>query len=315
MTSLLDRSYYTCHTKDTSQSNSTSSNGILTHKRENRSNFSLRPGFGHKFREMVWLCVVRGENSICSDLFDAAGKNHVSCLEHALLRSLDHPSSDWSWGPPLSANQNPFAINMRNFNGPSQSLGSPSLCEIAARYGHIDFLRCARENGCPWDVATAFMASRNGHLECLKYATENNCPGGEILHFAAASGDHVECMTYAHETGSPLHPSIPGLAALFGSLSCLRYALEHGCPRCDGVLITAAQRGHLECVNYLLKKGFVPNDDIAGLPIIKNTLVQIASEREAAAVVIQSNWLRFLYRPGSQWKELLKRKRRFTDMQ
>ena len=32
------------------------------------------------------------------------------------------------------------------------------------------------KNGCPWSEETCFEAALNGHLECLKYAHENGCP-------------------------------------------------------------------------------------------------------------------------------------------
>ena len=49
---------------------------------------------------------------------------------------------------------------------------------IAARNGHLECLKYAHENGCPWDKFTCADAARNGHLECLKYAHENDCPMG-----------------------------------------------------------------------------------------------------------------------------------------
>ena len=43
--------------------------------------------------------------------------------------------------------------------------------------GHLECLKYAHENGCPWDWIDLFYAAQSGHLECLKYAHENGCPG------------------------------------------------------------------------------------------------------------------------------------------
>jgi hypothetical protein len=48
------------------------------------------------------------------------------------------------------------------------------ICEIAALEGHLDCLRYAHENGCPWG-ATCRAAVMSGSLCCLKYAIEKGC--------------------------------------------------------------------------------------------------------------------------------------------
>ena len=55
-------------------------------------------------------------------------------------------------------------------------LGINILGANAAEGGHLECLKYAHENGCPWDEWTCSMAAFNGHLECLKYAHENGCP-------------------------------------------------------------------------------------------------------------------------------------------
>ena len=48
-------------------------------------------------------------------------------------------------------------------------------CKNAAKNGHLEVLKWARENGCPWDWRTCTYAALNGHLEVLKWARENGC--------------------------------------------------------------------------------------------------------------------------------------------
>jgi hypothetical protein len=46
----------------------------------------------------------------------------------------------------------------------------------AAWKGHLEVLKWARANGCPWDAKTCETAAFNGRLETLKWAHANGCP-------------------------------------------------------------------------------------------------------------------------------------------
>jgi hypothetical protein len=46
----------------------------------------------------------------------------------------------------------------------------------AALGGHLEVLKWARENGCPWDELTCAWAAKSGHIEVLKWARANGCP-------------------------------------------------------------------------------------------------------------------------------------------
>lgn len=43
---------------------------------------------------------------------------------------------------------------------------------------HLEVLKWAHENGCPWDCACVYAAG-GGHLLLLKWARENGCPWNE----------------------------------------------------------------------------------------------------------------------------------------
>jgi hypothetical protein len=36
---------------------------------------------------------------------------------------------------------------------------------VLLKNGHLEVLRCAHENGCPWDEDSGMVAAENGHLE------------------------------------------------------------------------------------------------------------------------------------------------------
>lgn len=74
------------------------------------------------------------------------------------------------------------------------------------------------------------MAANGGHLECLKYAHENGCPWDIFTCADAAHGGHMQCLKYAHEQGCPWDADTCSMATLGGHLECLKYAQENGCP-------------------------------------------------------------------------------------
>ena len=52
-------------------------------------------------------------------------------------------------------------------------------CADAAWSGHLELLKWARLNGCPWNEFTCSRAAFNGHLGLLKWARLNGCPWNE----------------------------------------------------------------------------------------------------------------------------------------
>jgi len=64
----------------------------------------------------------------------------------------------------------------RRHGAMSQLCCSNVVTLSAAMHGHLERLKFAHENGCPWDEDTCEIAAENGHIECLKYAHENGCP-------------------------------------------------------------------------------------------------------------------------------------------
>jgi hypothetical protein len=74
-------------------------------------------------------------------------------------------------------------------------------CAYAAREGHLELLKWARENGCDWDSRTCANAAEGGHLELLKWARENGCPWDWRTCADAAREGHLELLKWAHENG------------------------------------------------------------------------------------------------------------------
>ena len=137
-------------------------------------------------------------------------------------------------------------------------------CTLAAWHGHLNCLEYAHKNGCEWDVDTCRAAADGGHLECLIYAHENGCPWDELTTTAAVTKGHFECLKYAHEKQCKWMQFVCKIAAENGHLDCLIYAHEEGCPWSYGTAACAAKGGHLKCLRYVFQNGCGWSDDAAG---------------------------------------------------
>ena len=51
-------------------------------------------------------------------------------------------------------------------------------------------------NGCHWDELTCATAAQYGHLEILKWARENGCPWHELLDLCNSDGN-LEVLKWA----------------------------------------------------------------------------------------------------------------------
>ena len=61
-----------------------------------------------------------------------------------------------------------------------------------------------RANGCPWHAVTTFAAAKAGHFEMLKCAREHGCPWHEPAVSAAARSGNLQLLQWAVEQGCPL---------------------------------------------------------------------------------------------------------------
>ena len=120
------------------------------------------------------------------------------------------------------------------------------------------------------------VCRQNGHLECLKYARENGCPWDKETCECAAEWTFGVFEVRARDTGvlgtrgrarmppewtfgvfevrARARVSLEQVdvqeAAWNGHLECLRYAREHGCPWDGWTCAEAAKYGQLECLKY-----------------------------------------------------------------
>ena len=120
------------------------------------------------------------------------------------------------------------------------------LCEDAARGGHLEVLKWARANDCPWDEWTCAEAAENGHLEVLQWARENGCPWDDETCSHAAERGHLEILKWARESGCPWDWRTCAGLAVAGHLDMLKWARENGCPWDEHTRELAASKGYVE---------------------------------------------------------------------
>ena len=67
------------------------------------------------------------------------------------------------------------------------------VCYSAASEGHLEVLRWARSQGCPWDNDLTCAAACNGHLKLLNWLIKEGCPydKGECRGAAVRGGERA----------------------------------------------------------------------------------------------------------------------------
>lgn len=132
---------------------------------------------------------------------------------------------------------------------------------MAAQGGHLECLKYAHENGCPWNVNTLTAAIRSDQANCMKYALQNNCPRPVGMGVTAAKHGHLPCLRVALEFGAR-DGEVCAAAAEHGHLDCLEFAFSEGCPIDDSkITLSAAKNGHLDCLDFALAIGCPLHDD------------------------------------------------------
>ena len=132
------------------------------------------------------------------------------------------------------------------------------ICSVAAGYGHLELLKWARQNGCPWNGGPCTTAAFGGHLEVLKWARENGCPWGELTCAQAAKGGHLEVLKWARQNGCPWDRMTCAYAAWGGHLEVLKWARQNGCPwdeRTREWAERSCAKGRQEVLNWANENG------------------------------------------------------------
>ena len=83
-------------------------------------------------------------------------------------------------GPDAAASVARAEMALGALEGPARERFKSRLCAYCAKGGHLEVLKWARANGCPWNEATCTLAASNGHLEVLQWARAHGCPWDKL---------------------------------------------------------------------------------------------------------------------------------------
>ena len=133
--------------------------------------------------------------------------------------------------------------------------GQNKVCSIAAYHRHLEALRFARNNGCPWDKITCVKAAEKGQLEILMWARKNGCQWNTDVCTLAAMNGHLDVLMWAHKNGCQWDESVCSRAARNGHLDVLKYSRKHGCPYDASICVDAARFGNLKVLQWLTQEG------------------------------------------------------------
>ncbi len=144
----------------------------------------------------------------------------------------------------------------------------------AAENGHLDCLKYAHDNGCPWNIHTTLFAAKNNHLDCLKYAHENGCPWYIGSTSVSAENGHLDCLKYSHENGCPWNQRATLNAAKNGYLECLKYAFENGCSLNEELGTLSELQKHVSKIDLDDKwwRSFLFDRDLTTYLVLKNVV-------------------------------------------
>ena len=77
------------------------------------------------------------------------------------------------------------------------------VCELAAKFKHLEVLKWARTKGWPWHSGISCYAVQGGLLEILQWARANGCPWDDQETYMAHAYDHPEVLQWLRANGCP----------------------------------------------------------------------------------------------------------------
>ena len=114
---------------------------------------------------------------------------------------------------------------------------------------------CADANACPWQIQSTCSAARGGHLEVLRWAREHGCSLDDRTCDFAAEGGHLEVLVCAREQGCQLGASTCAWAAEGGHLQALIWAQDNDCSWDEATCASAARGGRMEVSRWARERG------------------------------------------------------------
>lgn len=110
---------------------------------------------------------------------------------------------------------------------------SADACSHACRNGQLACLERLHSHGALWDVSTVSSAAAQGHIDCLRFALEQGCPYKDTLIIGSVQSSNTVCLRYlVEEQGLFLFDNGFLFLSAFavGNYLALQYLIDQGCP-------------------------------------------------------------------------------------
>ncbi len=140
----------------------------------------------------------------------------------------------------------------------------PEIAIVAAKSGHLDFIKYLYSLGFILDPKLSNEASKYGHLELVSWLHHNKCRDYNNNYIAAKHG-HFELVKWFHNNGYPKLSKVTSGAAKSGNMEMFYWLCENeGYPWTSRVYASAAQNGHLNIFKYAFENGCPLDEEIKG---------------------------------------------------
>ena len=124
-----------------------------------------------------------------------------------------------------------------------------------AKYGHVDVLGWAREDGRTIDTWASIFAAISGHLHVLQWLHDHGYGWDEYVCAGAATGGHLHVLQWLRAKGCPWDECTCLSAAQAGHLHIIQWARGQGCPWNMFTYLNATVCGHTTLVEWLVENG------------------------------------------------------------
>ena len=125
-----------------------------------------------------------------------------------------------------------------------------SICTAAARGGHLEVLKWARQELIPWGEDTFDEAVKNGHFELLRWAHGEGCKWSVNSIELACVYKHLDIATWLHGQHCPAPADVCTLVAIDGGKISLQHVRELGYPWHEDFYAEVARYGSLEVLQW-----------------------------------------------------------------
>ena len=148
-----------------------------------------------KYPLLYFNLATRNQINICQKLYQKYGKHLKQIIEGSAV-SGNLEMVKWTY-----RKMQILSLDKVYMSGTNKDFSISNLCSLAAENGHLEILKWAQKNGCPFDLLEFSTAAKNGHLEILIWAYETGYWCCSNIDCYAAENGHLVILKWRHKIG------------------------------------------------------------------------------------------------------------------